>query len=308
MDHIAAVRAALRATAPVVAIPIEGHAPICLRAKLLKGALKGVTITSVALLDNRWLQITGTAEGGVHTSCKFAPMERNTALGIIWNWNEKERKKRIKVINQGILSAQEQRELKKAKIEAEADTALKAAQREETEILAAAKAHVNPVLSPVDPEIREDILNDYRAYREQQRLRKVGSTILWRIKTLKAELAKITVQKGKRRERKKTFARRQADIPKMLLMMREVASLEKKFESLIQPVWKEREYWPEGGYWIDSWIAKRPKEQACRGENHWRGEDRYNLKAEALKLKEARANIRALTPPKDETEDIQIAA
>jgi hypothetical protein len=38
MDHINSIRAALRAKAPVVAVPVEGHAPICVRAKLLKGA------------------------------------------------------------------------------------------------------------------------------------------------------------------------------------------------------------------------------------------------------------------------------
>ena len=42
MQYIKSVQAALRATAPFVAIPVEGHAPACVRAKLLKGALKGV--------------------------------------------------------------------------------------------------------------------------------------------------------------------------------------------------------------------------------------------------------------------------
>jgi hypothetical protein len=50
MDHIASVRAALKAASlkssapPVVAIPVEGRVPVCIRARLLKGALKGVTI------------------------------------------------------------------------------------------------------------------------------------------------------------------------------------------------------------------------------------------------------------------------
>ena len=52
MNHITAVRAALRGSAPVVAIPVEGHAPVCIKARLLKGALKGVTIDSVELLKS----------------------------------------------------------------------------------------------------------------------------------------------------------------------------------------------------------------------------------------------------------------
>ena len=61
MDHIASVRAALKASAPVVAIPVEGRAPVCIKARLLKGALKGVTIHSVKVLENGWLKVTGRA-------------------------------------------------------------------------------------------------------------------------------------------------------------------------------------------------------------------------------------------------------
>jgi hypothetical protein len=89
MDHINSIRAALRAKAPVVAVPVEGHAPICVRAKLLKGALKGVTILSVKVLENRWLKVTGVDmnRGGlVHTCSKFAPMDRRIALQEIGEW------------------------------------------------------------------------------------------------------------------------------------------------------------------------------------------------------------------------------
>jgi hypothetical protein len=78
MDHVNAVLAALKGTAPVLAIPVEGHAPVCIRAKLLKGALKGVTIDSVEITETRWLKITGHA-GNVHTSCSIVPMGRYEA-------------------------------------------------------------------------------------------------------------------------------------------------------------------------------------------------------------------------------------
>jgi hypothetical protein len=65
VQHLNSIRAALKAngTAPVLAIPVPGHAPICVRAKLLKGALKGVTIDSVKVLENRWLEVRGRACG-----------------------------------------------------------------------------------------------------------------------------------------------------------------------------------------------------------------------------------------------------
>ena len=104
MDHIAAVRAALKAAAPVVAIPVEGRAPVCINARLLKGALKGVTINFVKVLENGSLQVIGADmnnRGFVRTSSTFAPMRRDEALKQIREWTIKEREKRIKIINQG---------------------------------------------------------------------------------------------------------------------------------------------------------------------------------------------------------------
>jgi len=313
MEYLNAIRAALKGSAPVLAIPVEGRVPVCIKAKLLKGALKGVTIDSVVLLENGWLKVTGRdLRGGLHpcvrTSCTFAPMDRYQALRLLSDWSEKERKKRVKVINQGVLSAQAQRELKKAKIEAEADKVLQQARKDEQLIMAAARKHSNPATTPVSDSARETILADHRAYREQQGVRKRGSVIRWRIKNLKAELEKITVQKGERRGPKKTYARRQKDIPKMLLAMREIASLEKQFKILYPPLWIANEYIGNGGYWAENWIAKRSKELAYRVDGYWRGEDQYDRKAEAQELKEARLNIRALTPPEDEETQEQIAA
>lgn len=46
---IGMIQSAVKAKAPIVAIPVEGRAPVCVRAKLLKGALKGVTITGAEM-------------------------------------------------------------------------------------------------------------------------------------------------------------------------------------------------------------------------------------------------------------------
>jgi hypothetical protein len=302
MNYLASLRAALKASSPVVAIPVEGRVPVCIRARLLKGALKGVTVDSVEVLENGCLKVTGYA-GRVKTSSTFVPMARYEALIAIREWSIKEREKRIRVINQGVLSAQAQRELKKAKIEAEADTVLKEAQKEVESIYQQARTHINPTLYHTSEERRQDVLNVYSSFRATRKLRKRGAVIRWKIAQLRAELAKITVTKGKRREPKKTFARKAKDVPKMLLMMREIASLEKKFEILYPPIFGPYEWW------TSSWTDKRPKVQTCSADHYWGDEDDYDRQSLAHQLREARANILALTPPEDqEYAQEQIAA
>jgi hypothetical protein len=317
MNHINAIRAALKAVAPVVAIPVEGRVPVCIRARLLKGALKGVNIHSVVLLENGSIKVTGMAAGSVRTSSTFHPMARHEALIAIREWTIREREKRVKVINQGVLSASAQRELKKKRIEAEADEVINQARKEEHRILSAAKAKISPVMIPVDPEIREDILSDYAAFRRQRCARKRGSVIRWRLAKLRAEVKAMTVEKREYEERpcvsryarrrrvmtgKKTVLRRKTDAIKYAAMLYQIRELERQYKALYPPIWIEREHWPEGGYWDESFIAKRPREQTYRPkENYWGdSEDRYNLQAEARRLREARVNIRALTPAKDE--------
>jgi hypothetical protein len=91
-ELIGMVKSAAKAKAPIVAIPREGLTPICLRSKLLRGALKGVTITDVTVLSNSWLQIRGK-DGYVRTCSKFAPISRRNALAELSKWTEKEREK-----------------------------------------------------------------------------------------------------------------------------------------------------------------------------------------------------------------------
>ena len=330
MDHLISVRAALKAASvngtppPVLAIPIPGRAPVCIRTQLLKGALKGVTIHSVALLENGWVKITGTAEGGVHTSCSLVPIERWKALQAIREWSIKEHEKRVKVINQGVLSAQMRRELLKKRIEGEADAVLAEARKDEALILAAARSHANPVLEPVSDEARERITESYAAFHGQRGNRKRGAVIRWTLAKLKKEkAAMVKVQhvyeevpstlyrrRHKTLKSKVTVLRRKKDAVKYAALIYQIGRLEKQYESLYPP---KLHVWYDGSqsYNVDSWINERPKGQTVNTKDWWRGKevgDSYDRKAEAQRLKEARANIRALTPPADEAEELEIAA
>lgn len=339
MEHLNSIRAALRAngTAPVLAIPIEGHAPICVRAKLLKGALKGVTIDSVKILPNRWLQITGTAKGKglpVHTCSKFAPMERSTALRMIWDWSEKEHKRRIKVINQGVLSAKEQRALKLKAAEKAGIAELIQAQKEEAEILANARASLFPVITPLDAEDRAEVIAEYSAFRKSLPNRKRGAVIRWKLAKLRKQVKDMTKtvniygewQPGRtpysRRHRvlkgSKIELRRQKDKVLYAALLYQIGKLEKQYKALYPSVWHSYSFCDEvegdRGYWIDPWIAKRPTKQSYRVPYSWEhGTDDEEttvarLKRMAETLKDARANIRALTPPEDEQEKLSRAA
>jgi hypothetical protein len=329
MDHINSVRAALKAASvkgsapPVLAIPIPGRAPVCIRTQLLKGALKGVTINSVALLESGWVKITGTAQGGVHTSCSLVPIERWKALQAIREWSIREHEKRVKIINQGVLSPQMRRELLKKSIEGEADAVLAEARKDEALILAAAREHINPVMAPVSDEARERITESYAAFHGQRGNRKRGAVIRWRLAKLKKEkAAMVKVQhvyeqipstlyrRHKTLKSKVTVLRRKKDAVKYAALIYQIGKLEKQYESLYPP---KLHVWYDGSqsYNVDSWINNRPKDQTVNTKDWWRSKDkdRYDRKDEARKLKEARANIRALTPPEDEeTTQEQIAA
>jgi hypothetical protein len=310
MDHLNSVRAALKAASvkgsapPVLAIPIPGRAPVCIRTNLLKGALKGVTIDSVALLENGWVKITGTAQGGVHTSCSLVPIERWKALQAIREWSIREHEKRVKIINQGVLSPQMRRELLKKSIEGEADAVLAEARKDEALILAAARSHANPDMEPVSHEARERITESYAAFRSQRGNRKRGAVIHWKLAKLRKDKAELVKWEGRRN--KKMVLRRKKDAVKYAALIYQIGKLEKQYESLFPPVFGPYDWWR------DSWIDKRPKDQTVNTKDWWRGReegDCYDRKAEALRLKEARANIRALTPPADEeTIQEQIAA
>jgi hypothetical protein len=348
MDYTKSIRAALRAKAPVVAVPVEGHAPVCVKASLLKGALKGVTIDSVEMLENHWLKITGTAKGGVHTCTKFSPMTRYNALRMISDWAERERKKRVKVINQGVLSAAEQRAMKLKAAEQAGVEALIEAQKEQAEIIAEAKASVFPVITPVKDEDRAEIVAEYSQFHKYRRNRKRGSVIRWRLAKLREQVKGMTKTKNvygdkpytvsplarRRRNFKGTVTelRKKKDKLKYAGLLYQIGQLEKQYESLYPPIQRANGSDPENVMYWDSWITKRSIRQTYTVPWNWHDgcktmevvEEGYDCDREddyrshvknvpaitrlAARLKECRANIRALTPPADEYTQEQIAA
>jgi hypothetical protein len=69
------IRSAIKAKAPIVALPIEGHAPFCLRAKLLRNALKNVSIHTVEIVKTpdserfippELIYVPGSYSDGIH--------------------------------------------------------------------------------------------------------------------------------------------------------------------------------------------------------------------------------------------------
>ena len=319
------IRAALRASAPIVAIPVEGHAPVCVRAKLLKGALKGVDVRSVEIVNDggdRRLKIRGMA-GYVRTSCTIATVHRIHALQENGHWACKECDKRKKIIAQGVLSPKEQRAMKLAAAQKKAEDAMKAdliaAQREERDIIAGASRSVFPEIMPVMPDERKDVLAEYSEFRKWRHVRSRGSVIRWKIGELEKQVQTMTVEKRGYEEKPrispyahrrrvctgvKRVLRRKGDAELYLSLMSQIGALKAQFKALYPPHWN-------GYRWETTFDVKRPKKMTYCVPWQWRGAlDGEGRKRMAGHLKTVRAEIRACTPPpdEDETEEMPIAA
>lgn len=323
MQHVNAIQAAIKATAPIVAIPVEGQRPLCIRRKLLVGALKGVTITSVEIV-NGWLCIKGRAGELTRTSCKIAPIDRVKAMQEIGEWRDKEIEKRRRITMQGVLSAPEQRAMKLARAAKAGIAELIAAQKVEAEILAEALQHAKQEMRAIRPDDRADLMESYLAFRCGNR--KVGSTILYKMGKIQKELDALT---EKRTVQRRGYGRHRGPIdrinrvrkPKNVALvadlMAQIGALKAEFNAVYPPVWKalDPHYYANHGRWEDSFIKQRPKggwkeRQAWYSSAdswRWGREDRYDRKEMARRLRDARADIRALTPPETE-EDFAIAA
>lgn len=146
---------ALKAKAPVVAIPVEGHAPVCVNRARLAGWSKGVHILTVEVepfspveefekakgpvryqngvytcpegpenrivrvVGGRWLKITGVSgrNGHIRSTAKFYGIPRTQACKELSKWSAKEREKLEKKIMLGALSKDQRKALKRAKFE-----------------------------------------------------------------------------------------------------------------------------------------------------------------------------------------------
>jgi len=148
MNYLPALTAAIKGKAPIAAIPVEGHAPVCVNRKRLAAWSKGVTITRVAvdcpppMVDfiaprskltpamvvegplekvvtpspHRRLIIEGTA-GRVRTRCTMFAVDRRTAVKELSAWSEKERAKLEKQRLLGALSTTQRKAMRRAKHE-----------------------------------------------------------------------------------------------------------------------------------------------------------------------------------------------
>ena len=165
-----------------------------------------------------------------------------------------------------------------------------------------------------------DIQNELQAYKVNLANRP-QVVVVTKIEGLDSEIVKDQLEKLKKekaamvklegpRHRKVTVLRKKKDAVKYAALIYQIGKLEKQFKSLYPPIWYASEYIGNGGYWQENWTNKHPKDQTVNTKDWWRSKDkdRYDRKDEARKLKEARANIRALTPPADEAEELSQAA
>ena len=222
-------------------------------------------------------------ETSTHPALSFLS-SRYDALKAISEWSYRERKKRKVIALQGVLSASEQRALKLKAAEQAGIAELIEARKVEAEILSSAT--VCPVLTPVDPERRQGIIEEYAAYRAQRGIRKRASVIRWRLKKLREEKAAMvknnvsmsTVGYGRRRKHlksKKLVLRNPKNAVKYAAILYKIGELEKQYESLSLREWRKCEWDGEDhGYFRDTWIDKRPKEQTYSVPWEWR--DRHD--------------------------------
>lgn len=118
---------------PIVGVPIEGQAPLCVDGKRLRAWSKGVTIESYRVaggerdgllvtnevfregdwrplhtyIEGCYLEITGRAKSA-RVSCKMLPVPRGEAVRMVKEWAAKERAKMVST-----LSKDERRALKR---------------------------------------------------------------------------------------------------------------------------------------------------------------------------------------------------
>lgn len=96
------MQSAMKATSPIVAIPIPGEEPFIVRRDLLVGSLRDLTVIDAGIQmpldgkrENARLNVFAVGEG-VRSSRAFRPIDRNHILRTVWDWAEAERERRGK--------------------------------------------------------------------------------------------------------------------------------------------------------------------------------------------------------------------
>jgi hypothetical protein len=134
------IKSLLKAKAPIVAIPVEGHAPACIDGKRLRAWAKGVTIQSVRIVESeheiegmgleeghppfgvklpvgtRLLEVVGQA-GHVKTRARFLIIARGAAIKTLSAWSDKESERLQKRSLTGALTTDQRKALKRAKFD-----------------------------------------------------------------------------------------------------------------------------------------------------------------------------------------------
>lgn len=322
VDLTKMLQSAAKGKAPVVAIPIEGKAPLCLNRKRLAIAIKGVQVERITQLENRWLKIEGRVQSSdgvyrVRTSSTFPPIDRRTAIGEIHVWAQKERAKNLKVISQGAIGATaikaarkiEIAKLKAAKlaeIEQGGSPELEDAKQHERNILSAARMHGRGPMRGVSQweaeriaeQMPETVIRHVAHHAVPHRVRKTAAVIRWRLKALRTAWFEVTkYNPGRRKTTKKKLLKVKKAI-QVIQIVKDAAALRAKLES-ISPA---RIANPRFAHYADRddmhWTAidplNRPKQD--RREYYQPAYDRAAL---AERLREARQTIKVLTPPPD---------
>jgi hypothetical protein len=290
MEHLQSIHAAIKGKAPIVAIPVEGHAPICIRHKMLKGGLRGVEVQSIAIVTmpdgRRGLRVTGRA-GSVKTSCTFTAIDRRTASQELSKWSAKERAKAEKRILQGALSPAEVKAAKLAAIEREGDARAMQARREIQFIVSAVAEHVRRPSTIQVPD-RADLTTRFLTWRRTRHNRKAAAAVSHAIKSLRSEFFALAKSKVRRRYHAPKRFLKASEAAKVIGIVQRLISLKMRHSELFPPLFNATL-----GIYVPS-FERRP-----RIEYGYSAHSYYNRQSLAQRLREARITLAALTPPPD---------
>ena len=118
MVYANAVKAAMKGKAPIVAIPVQGGAPVCVNRRRLAAWGKGIEIQRVKIEEfapnHRLLKVEGPVSkvngqligrGYIRCRASFVVIDRRTAMKELGEWADKERVKVGKKRLLGVLVA-----------------------------------------------------------------------------------------------------------------------------------------------------------------------------------------------------------
>jgi len=298
MTHLNAIQAGIKGKAPIVAIPVEGHAPVCIRREILKRALKGVSIETISIKgDSRWLIVRGTAsEGRVRTCSKFAPIARATAILELSKWADKQRERAKKVLLMGDTATRK---------DAKEFVELRRAESQVIAITQAAKAHgrgesedVSKWEREAQDERRAILVVHYPAF-HHCRNRKPCHVIMWQLRQLKGEwrtAAKFNPNRRKSTARPFLEAKQAA---KVIALVSRIVFLKSELDRLAPAIVPHPRFEYE-------WAAINPLFRPAKEREPYRAE--YSRENLARDLREARQTIQAFHETHDAPVGIHLLA